>query len=93
MSTETSCRRLRQGATFFLRLGVFNDDNTIDVTAEAPDASENMQTVLVAAIEDAGSTGLPNYVYECRAVRKVMRPKVRVIKLSASSSASKKGKK
>lgn len=88
MESETGCRHLRPGATFFLRLGVFNDDNTIDVAAEAPDASENIQAVLSAAVEDAQSTGLPNYVYECRAVRRVVRPRVRVTKIAAYKPSS-----
>lgn len=74
---SNDCSHLKPGATFYLSLHIGNADGTLDVDMEAPTASTSMPQVIQAA-KDVCDSGMDAYVYECRAVRKVVRGAIRV---------------
>lgn len=69
---------IKAGAKFFMQINIGNSDGTIDLGMEAMEGDEDIQSVIDEAITDVEEHGGDCYIYECRAVRKITRPKVRV---------------
>lgn len=74
---EKTVNHLPPGATYYISLHIGNADGTLDVDMEAPQASTNFDEALQMA-KDVCETGMDAYVYECRAIRKVVRGAIRV---------------
>lgn len=66
----------------YLVMPPFNADGTIDGTnPEGWEASENFSELLQKAINEIEEHGGESYIYECHAIRKIVRGKVRVTTL------------
>lgn len=73
--------RLAAGKLFYIKIGVWNQDGTMSTQAEGMFAHKDIQPVIDNCLEDAMEHGTENYVYECRAVRRVYQPEAKVVVL------------
>lgn len=76
--------RIKPGATFYLKVGVWNADGTMSVVAEEGVGATRRHLVEQACIAETEEHGTENYIYECRAVAKVVRGKTKLINLKPS---------
>jgi hypothetical protein len=72
-----------QGVKFYIKVGVGNSDGTMDIDGESITASEELQNIVDACVAETEEHGIVYYVYECRAVRKVIRGKTKVVTLKS----------
>ena len=70
-----------KGAKFFVKIAAWNSDDTLGVDCEGLTARLAVETATDDALEEVENNGGEVYVYECRAVRKVVRGKTRVINI------------
>lgn len=69
------------GKTFYARFFVSNSDGSVDLTGEALHPCDNLPEITAAASYEVTDYGMTGYIYECRAVRKIVRGKTRVIEI------------
>lgn len=74
---------VKAGVPFYLPIDVGNGDGTMDVSSETPGTGTDLAETLAVVVDHVESYGMVAYVYECRAIRKIVRGKTRVIKLKA----------
>lgn len=79
---------LKPGAIFYMPLPAWNADGTLDPNGEAHEWGEDLQTVIAGACERLTSYEDDTvYIYECRAVRKITRGKIKIQTISGSGKA------
>lgn len=69
------------GAVFYTKILVTETDGSMEPGFEAIEGSEEMQPILDATVTEVTEHGGTAYIYECRAVRKVVRGRTRVLKV------------
>ncbi len=72
---------VKKGTKFFVRIAVWNSDNTLGVDCEGLTARESLDEAIADCVNEIDEIGGEAYVYECVAVRRVIRGRTRVITL------------
>lgn len=75
--------RLPPGKPFYMKVGVWNADGSMSTQAEGMFADRDIQKVIEHCMAETTEHGTENYVYECRAVRRIVQPDVKVITIGA----------
>lgn len=75
---------LAAGEAFFLKVPVCNANGTMQANWEEGFARHDIDDVIQQCVAETEEHGTESYVYECRAVRRIVRPKTKVIVLKAT---------
>lgn len=67
------------GGIFYLQVSVMTSDGALDPSLESPGGYLKIDDAIATVVEDIEAHGGTSYIYECKAVRKILRGKTRII--------------
>ncbi len=78
---EDAKDKIPPGATFYIRMCNYYDDNCMSLDGESLIGGTNVDDALEPLKRDVQEHGLFGYVYECIPIIKVIRPNLKIIDL------------
>lgn len=73
--------KIPPAGTFYLQVSVTELDGSLDPGCEAPGGYIVIEDAIYDAKQEADEHGVESYIYECKAVRRIVRGKTRIINL------------